>query len=88
MHTLGKISAALGAAAVAGGTALGILSAGAGAASAATKPAWFMTASNVQSLSQADSATAAHFFNTASSYGAGASLVKTPVQAGYATTRC
>jgi hypothetical protein len=45
-----------------------------------------MTASNVQSLSQTDSATASHFFNTASSYGAGASLVKTPVQAGYATT--
>jgi hypothetical protein len=86
MHTFGKISAALGAAAVAGGTALGILSAGAGAASAATKPAWLMTAANVQSLSQTDSATAAHFFNTASSYGAGASLVKTPVQAGYATT--
>jgi hypothetical protein len=86
MHTFGKISAALGAAAVAGGTALGVLSAGAGAASAATRPAWFMTASNVQTLSQADSATAAHFFNTASSYGAGASLVKTPVQAGYATT--
>jgi hypothetical protein len=86
MCTFGKISAALGAAAVAGGTALGILSAGPGAASAATKPAWFMTASNVQTLSQADSATASHFFNTASSYGAGASLVKTPVQAGYATT--
>jgi hypothetical protein len=86
MHTFGKISAAVGAAVVAGGTALGVLSAGAGAASAAAKPAWFMTASNVQSLSQADSATAAHFFNTASSYGAGASLVKTPVQAGYATT--
>jgi hypothetical protein len=55
-------------------------------ASAATKPAWFMTAGNVQALSLQDSATAAHFFNTASSYGAGASLVKTPVQAGYATT--
>jgi hypothetical protein len=86
MHTFGKITATLGAAAVAGGITLGVLSAAAGAASAATKPAWFMTASNVQSLSQADSATASHFFNTASSYGAGASLVKTPVQAGYATT--
>jgi hypothetical protein len=57
-----------------------------GTASAATKPAWFMTASNVQSLSQIDSATAAHFFNTSTAYGAGASLIKTPVQAGYATT--
>ncbi|HEY9245042.1 MAG TPA: hypothetical protein VIP48_23835 [Streptosporangiaceae bacterium] len=84
MHTFGKITAALGAAAIAGGTALGILSAG--AASAATKPAWFMTAGNIQSLSQLDSATAAHFFNTSSSYGAGASLIKTPVQYGYATT--
>jgi hypothetical protein len=84
MHTFGKITAALGAAAIAGGTALGILSAG--AASAATKPAWFMTAGNIQSLSQLDSATAAHFFNTPSSYGAGASLIKTPVQYGYATT--
>src|SRR5579863_9399548 len=86
MHTFGKITAALGAVAVAGGIALGVLSAGAGAASAATKPAWFMTAGNIQTLSQADSATAAHFFNTPSAYGAGASLVKTPVQAGYATT--
>ena len=86
MHTFGKFTAALGAAAVAGGTALGILSAGAGAASAATKPAWFMTAANVQSLSKSDAATASHFFNTATSYGAGASLIKTPVQAGYATT--
>ena len=66
------------------GAALTLLSGG--AAFAATKPAWFMTASNVQSLSQTDSATASHFFNTASAYGAGASLIKTPVQAGYATT--
>jgi len=58
----------------------------AAAASAATKPAWFMTAGNIQNLSQQDPATASHFFNTPSSYGAGASLVKTPVQAGYATT--
>jgi hypothetical protein len=82
---LAKASAAVGAAAaVTAGVTLSMLAGG--AASAATKPAWFMTASNVQSLSQTDSATAAHFFNTASSYGAGASLVKTPVQAGYATT--
>jgi hypothetical protein len=82
---LAKASAAVGAAAaVTAGVTLSMLAGG--AASAATKPAWFMTASNVQSLSQTDSATAAHFFNTSTAYGAGASLIKTPVQAGYATT--
>jgi hypothetical protein len=81
---LAKLSAAAAAAALAGGAALSMLSGG--VANAATKPAWFMTAGNIQTLSQADSATTAHFFNTAGSYGAGASLVQTPVQAGYATT--
>ena len=81
---LAILTAAAATAAVAAGVALSLLSGG--AASAATKPAWFMTAGNIQSLSQADSATASHFFNTSSAYGAGASLVKTPVQAGYATT--
>jgi hypothetical protein len=81
---LARLTAAAAGAAIVAGTALSMLSGG--AASAATKPAWFMTAANVQSLSQLDSATAAHFFNTSSAYGAGASLVKTPVQAGYATT--
>ena len=52
----------------------------------ATKPVWIMTAGNVQSMSAVDAGTAAHFFNTPVSYGAGASLVKTPVQARYATT--
>jgi hypothetical protein len=82
---LAKASAAVGAAAaVTAGVTLSMLAGG--AASAATKPAWFMTASNVQSLSQSDPATASHFFNTSTAYGAGASLIKTPVQAGYATT--
>jgi hypothetical protein len=81
---LAKLAAAAAGAAIVAGAGLTLLSGG--AAFAATKPAWFMTASNVQSLSQTDSATASHFFNTASAYGAGASLVKTPVQAGYATT--
>jgi hypothetical protein len=81
---LAKVSAAAAAAALVGGATLSLLSGG--VASAATKPAWMMTASNVQSLSQVDSATASHFFNTSTAYGAGASLVKTPVQAGYATT--
>jgi hypothetical protein len=58
----------------------------AGPAGAAAKPAWIMTAGNVQSLSQTDSSTASYFFNTPTAYGVGASLVKTPVQAGYATT--
>jgi hypothetical protein len=57
-----------------------------GPAGAATKPAWLMTAGNVQTLSQTDSSTASYFFNTPTAYGAGASLVKTPVQARYATT--
>ena len=58
----------------------------AGPAGAATKPAWIMTAGNVQSMSGQDAGTTSHFFNTPAAYGAGASLVKTPVQAGYATT--
>ena len=58
----------------------------AGPAGAATKPVWIMTAGNVQSLSAADASTASYFFNTPVAYGAGASLVKTPVQARYSTT--
>ena len=81
---LAKIAAAAAGAAIVAGAGLTLLSGG--AAFAATKPAWFMTAGNIQSLSQTDSPTASHFFNTASAYGAGASLVQTPVQAGYATT--
>lgn len=38
---------------------------------APTKPAWSMTAGNVQALSQLDPSTAAHFFDTSVSYGAG-----------------
>ena len=85
MHTWRPLAVlTAGAAAVTAAAAVSMM--GPAAASAATKPAWFMTAGNIQSLSQMDSATAAHFFNTPSAYGAGASLVKTPVQAGYATT--
>ena len=74
-------------AALASITAAGLaLALAAGPAGAASKPAWSMTAGNIQSLSQADPGAAAHFFNASSSYGAGASLVRTPVQAGYATT--
>jgi hypothetical protein len=81
---LAKLAAAAAGAALVAGAALTLLSGG--AAFAATKPTWFMTAGNIQSLSQTDSSTASHFFNTSSAYGAGASLVQTPVQAGYATT--
>jgi hypothetical protein len=81
---LAAITAAAAGTALVAGATLSLLSGG--VANAATKPAWMMTASNIQSLSQTDSATAAHFFNTSTAYGAGASLVKTPVQAGYATT--
>jgi hypothetical protein len=84
---LRTILARAGLAALATVSATGVaLSLAAGPAGAATGPAWVMTAGNVQSLSQTDSSTASHFFNTPTSYGAGASLVKTPVQAGYATT--
>ncbi len=78
-----KVSIAAGAAVAATGLALAMV---AGPAGAGTKPAWGMTAGNVQRLSQADPAAASHFFNTPAAYGNGASLVRTPVQAGYATT--
>ena len=58
----------------------------AGPAGAAAKPAWVMTAGNIQSMSGLDPGTTSHFFNTSTAYGAGASLIKTPVQARYATT--
>ena len=78
-------AAAAGAAAVlaAGGVLLGVA---VSTASAAAKPAWMMTAGNIQQMSQQDAATTAHFFNTPASYGCGGSLVSSPVQRGYATT--
>ena len=78
-----RISIAAGATAGATVVALALV---AGPSGAATKPVWSMTAGNVQQLSQTDPGTASHFFNTPASYGVGASLVHTPVQAGYATT--
>ncbi len=78
--TVAKVSIAAGAAAGATGVALALV---AGPSGAATKPVWIMTAGNVQTLSQTDPGTASYFFNTPASYGVGASLVKTPVQAGY-----
>ena len=80
-----RAKAGLAAVAAVGATGLA-LALVAGPAGAAAKPAWIMTAGNVQSMSGVDASTASYFFNTATSYGAGASLVKTPVQARYATT--
>jgi hypothetical protein len=80
-----RAKAGLAALAAAAATALGLALA-VGPAGASTKPVWAMTASNVQTLSGVDSSTASHFFNTSAAYGNGASLVRTPVQAGYATT--
>ena len=80
-----RAKAGLAAVAVIGATGLA-LALIAGPAGASGKPAWIMTAGNVQSMSQADPAVTSYFFNTSAAYGAGASLVKTPVQARYATT--
>jgi hypothetical protein len=81
--TRAKAGIAVVAAVGATGLALALV---AGPAGAATKPVWIMTAGNVQSLSGVDAGTTSYFFNTPTAYGAGASLVKTPVQARYATT--
>jgi len=78
-----KAGLAVVAAAGATGLALALV---AGPAGATTKPVWSMTAANVQSMSGVDAGTTSYFFNTSAAYGAGASLVKTPVQAHYATT--
>ena len=83
-HTT-RAKAGVAAVAAVGATALA-LALVAGPAGASTKPTWIMTAGNVQSLSGVDASTASYFFNTSAAYGAGASLVKTPVQARYATT--
>jgi hypothetical protein len=80
-----RAKAGLAAVAAVGATGLA-LALVAGPAGASTKPAWAMTASNVQTLSGVDASTASYFFNTPTAYGGGASLVRTPVQAKYATT--
>ena len=80
-----RAKAGLAAVAAVGATGLAVALA-AGPAGASTKPVWSMTAGNVQSMSAVDAGTTSYFFNTSTSYGAGASLVKTPVQRRYATT--
>ncbi len=80
-----RAKAGLSAVAAVGATGLAVTLA-AGPAGASTKPVWSMTAGNVQSMSAMDAGTTSYFFNTSRSYGAGASLVKTPVQRRYATT--
>jgi hypothetical protein len=83
-HTT-RAKAGLAAVAAVAATALGLALA-VGPAGASTKPVWAMTTSNVQTLSGVDASTASYFFNTSAAYGNGASLVRTPVQSGYATT--
>jgi hypothetical protein len=88
-HISGKtrtISIAAAIAVIAGGTVAGLVLSSSGQAHAASHPAWAMTAGNIQQMSQQNATVTSHFFNVPTSYGAGASLVKTPVQAGYATT--
>ena len=80
-----RAKAGIAAVAAVGATGLA-LALVAGPAGASTKPVWSMTAGNVQTLSGVDASTTSYFFNTSAAYGAGASLVKTPVQAHYATT--
>jgi hypothetical protein len=80
-----RAKAGLAAVAAVGATGLAVALA-AGPAGASTKPVWSMTAGNVQSMSAVDAGTTSYFFNTSTAYGAGASLVKTPVQRRYATT--
>lgn len=70
--------------AIAGMTGLALASIG--QASAATSTQWAAMAGNIQQLSQQDPATTSHLYNTPTAFGAGASLVQTPVQKGYATT--
>jgi len=79
-------AAAAAAVVIAGGTALGLVLSSSAKAHAASHPAWAMTAGNIQQMSQQNATVTAHFFNTSASYGAGASLVQTPIQAGYKTT--
>jgi hypothetical protein len=78
--------AGLAAVAAVGATGLALALVAAGSAGAATKPVWSMTAGNVLSMSRQSASSASYFFNTSTAYGAGASLVKTPVQRRYATT--
>jgi hypothetical protein len=80
-----RAKAGLAAVATVGATGLAVALAS-GPAGASTKPVWSMTAGNVQSMSAMDAGTTSYFFNTSTSYGSGASLVKTPVQRRYATT--
>jgi len=88
-HFSGKsraIAVAAAVAVIAGGTAAGLVLSSSGQAHAASHPAWAMTAGNIQLMSKQDAAVTSHFFNVTTSYGAGASLVRTPIQAGYKTT--
>jgi hypothetical protein len=80
------IYVAVALAVIVGGTAVGLALSSSGNAHAASHPAWAMTAGNIQQMSQQNASVTSHFFNVPASYGAGASLVRTPVQSGYKTT--
>jgi len=76
---------AAGAALVTAGAA-GLVLAVASQASAASTMQWAAMSGNIHQLSQQDPATTAHFYNTPSAFGAGASTTQSPMQSGYATT--
>jgi hypothetical protein len=74
------------AAAITAGALLGSVLGSAGPASAATGVSWIMGAGNINGISALDPATASHFLNTPTSFGAGSSRTRSPIQPGLATT--
>src|SRR5882724_4841934 len=87
-HTRALVKGGIAAAIIATGALIitPLVTSGTHASAATAKPNWIMTAGNVQRMSLLDNPTTSYFFNKAAAFGAGASLVKTPIQAGYATT--
>jgi hypothetical protein len=73
------------AAAITAGALLGT-ALGAGAASAATTPAWLMGAGTLAGINAADPTLTAAVLNTPATYGAGSSLTGNPIQPGLAAT--
>lgn len=72
--------------ALAAGAVVGSVLASGGVASAATRTGWIVAAGTLNAENTQDPATANHLLNTPTAYGAGASLVRSPIQPGYATT--
>ncbi len=71
---------------LAAGTALAAMTVTGQAPASAATHNWIATGWNIHVLSQADPATAGHFFDAPSSYGVGANLTASRVQAGFAAT--